>query len=306
MLFYHFYLVSAKTKSLFNMTNKQDNIAIIIILFNPKREDVDNIKRLSIRYEGVIVDNSCPAIFNEDKVNRMYYIAMKDNVGIAKAQNIGIQKALQNNDIDYLVFMDQDSTMSDSYPTDIVAEFKNISSSVPNLAFLGPRINNKETGKEYKSIIHKDKKTTAQFIPRREVISSGGCTTREIMSVVGYNDESLFIDFVDFEWCWRARSKNYVCGISSNIIINHKVGRKTLSIGGFFIIISAPFRYYYQFRNHLWLIRKKYVPLQWKINIGIKHLARLLYFPLFIESGIECWKYMIKGIAAGLKRHETF
>ena len=26
---------------------------------------------------------------------------------------------------------------------------------------------------------------------------------------VGLMDESLFIDWVDFEWCWRAKSKGY-------------------------------------------------------------------------------------------------
>ena len=40
--------------------------------------------------------------------------------------------------------------------------------------------------------------------------------------------------------------------------------------------------------------------LQWKINKGIKHLARLFYFPIIIHTGFACWKNMMKGIYAGL------
>jgi rhamnosyltransferase len=68
------------------------------------------------------------------------------------------------------------------------------------------------------------------------------------------------------------------------------------------IILSSPGRYFYQFRNYLWLVRRKYVPLQWKIAMGIKYAARFIYFPLCIPSGVACWKNMLKGIRAGFKR----
>jgi rhamnosyltransferase len=165
---------------------------------------------------------------------------------------------------------------------------------------LGPSVENFETGEEYKSVIHKEQVTDIGFIPRREIISSGSCTTIECLKEVGLNDGRLFIDYVDFEWCWRANSKGYVCGITSNLSISHHVGQKTINLFGYLIIISAPGRYFYQFRNYLWLIRRNYVPLQWKIAMGIKSVARLIYFPLCIPSGVACWKNMLKGIRAGL------
>ena len=276
------------------------NVAVVIVLFNPSDEEAGNVRRLSEAHHGVIVDNSPQPAFSGGQTGNMHYIALRENAGIAKAQNIGSRYLLDNTNATHIVFLDQDSTVADSYPQDIANYFEKIRAEVPQLAFLGPATENKETGKEYRSVIHKDHALSADFIPRRELISSGGCTTRGALETVGLNDERLFIDYVDFEWCWRARRKGYVCGFTPCLTIRHMVGQKTIYIGGYTIIISSPVRYYYQFRNHLWLSRRGYVPLQWKINKGIKHLARLFYFPILIHTGFACWKNMMKGIYAGL------
>lgn len=276
------------------------NVAVVIVLYNPSDEETANVRSLSKAHRGVIVDNSPEPAFSDEKLGRMHYVALRENTGIAKAQNFGSKYVLNHTDATHIVFLDQDSTVPDFYPQVIAKYFEKVKHDFPNLAFLGPATENKETGKEYKSVIHKDHAQSADFIPRRELISSGGCTTREVLEDVGFNEESLFIDYVDFEWCWRARSKGYTCGFTPNVTIKHMVGQKTIYICGYTIIISSPIRYYYQFRNHLWLSRRGYVPLQWKISHAIKNMARLIYFPILIKSGSKCWIYMIKGLTAGI------
>ena len=285
-----------------NITEKISNlsVAVVIVLYQPHKEDIANVIRLSNVFVGVIIDNSQEKTFKDEQLGKMQYIPLKENVGIAEAQNIGIRYIFNHTDATHIVFLDQDSTVPTTYADDIAKSFNRIKLNVPNLAFLGPKTENKITGKEYKSIIHQEKSLTPEFILKREVISSGGCTTKEVLKTVGLNDSKLFIDYVDFDWCWRAKSKGLVCGITPNITIKHMVGQKTIYIGGYTIIVSSPNRYYYQFRNYLWLLRKKYVPLQWKINKGIKHIAQFIYFPIFIKSGFSCWKYMVKGFFAGI------
>lgn len=257
-------------------------IAIVIILFHPTDEDRKSVAHISELYHTVVIDNS------------------EDNKGIAIAQNIGIQKLMEHPEITHVVFLDQDSRLADDYPLSIAREFERISQT-QRLAFLGPSVKNECTGQEYKSVIHHDQMTAEGFTYRREVISSGGCTTTDCIRNIGLNDGRLFIDYVDFEWCWRAYSKGYTCGITQKLSISHKVGRRSVSLFGYLIILSAPYRYFYQFRNYLWLVRRNYVPLQWKIAMGIKNISRLIYFPLCIKQGFQCWKYMFKGILAGIK-----
>lgn len=282
---------------------QRSQIGIVTVLYNPCPADLAQLMDMAASYQGVIIDNSPTAQFMDGETGLMNYIHNRNNKGIAEAQNQGLHFLMdKKRDITHIVFLDQDSRVSDDYPLSIAREFERISQS-KKLAFLGPSVENVRTGKEYKSVIHHDQQCTDDgFVPRREVISSGGCTTIECLKVIGLNDARLFIDFVDFEWCWRANDQGYICGITRNLFMSHEVGRKSISIAGYLIIISAPGRYFYQFRNYLWLARRKYVPLQWKIATGIKHAARMFYFPLFVHSGGQCWKNMVKGIFAGLKR----
>ena len=220
-----------------------ERIAVVIVLYNPCDEEMANVRRLSEAHAGVIVDNSTEPAFSGEQIGRMRYVALRENVGIAKAQNIGTDYILKHTDATYIVFLDQDSTVEESYPEAIVNCYETIKKDFPRLGFLGPTTENKETGKTYKSVIHKDHALSADFIPRRELISSGGCTTKEVLEEVGLNDERLFIDYVDFEWCWRAKSKGYICGFTPRVTIKHMVGEKTIYVCGYTINVSSPFRY---------------------------------------------------------------
>lgn len=278
-----------------------DNIALIIVLYNPTEEQISRIRKLGSSCRGVIVDNS-PIRYFPDAVGYMSYVFNDSkNLGIAEAQNRGVRLALEWG-CNYFVFLDQDSRIDVEYPSNIVSEYIRVKQAEPRLAILGPLTFHQDNGEEYKSVFHSDKYGCADFIIRREIISSGSCISRNVINEVGFLESGLFIDYVDFEWCWRAESKGFVCGLTPKVRMEHKVGQRELKIGKYEIIISAPFRYYYQSRNLLWLFRRHYVPVWWKCTMAVKTVFRLIYFPLFIKRGKDCWKYMIKGIKEGIKR----
>ena len=88
------------------------NICIVLITYNPNLEELQkNISSYITQVKKVIiVDNSTttdilPII---KKFNNIHSILLGDNLGIAKAQNIGIQYAFENG-FDFVVEMDQDS-----------------------------------------------------------------------------------------------------------------------------------------------------------------------------------------------------
>ena len=278
-----------------------DNIALIIVLYNPTKEQLFRVRQLGSSYRGVIVDNSPIRNFPNAIGNMSYLFNDGQNLGIAEAQNRGLRLALER-EYDYFVFLDQDSRVEDDYPCNIVAEYLRVKQEKPRLAILGPLTFHQDSGEEYKSVFHSDKYGCADFIIRREIISSGSCISRNVISEVGLLESGLFIDYVDFEWCWRAESKGFICGLTPKVRMEHKVGQRELKIGKYEIIISAPFRYYYQNRNLLWLLRRAYVPIGWKFTMVVKTILRLIYFPLFIKGGFDCWKYMIKGIKEGMER----
>ena len=277
-----------------------NRIGVVIIVFHPNARLLESkLKKLGNDVAVVVVDNTPNETINIEQTN-ITYIPLRENTGIANAQNVGIGNILERG-CTHVVFFDQDSDFTEIYVRSIVDEYERISTVRKNLFLLGPTVINKTNGEEYRSVIHSDKKSDQGFIEKREIISSGSCVSVDKLNQVGVMDTRLFIDYVDFEHCWRANSKGYVCGITRNVTLSHKVGSRELHFPhGYRVIISAPFRYYYQYRNWLWLCRKGYVPRQWKINTCIKFMSRIIYFPFAVNDWKLIEKYMFKGINDGL------
>lgn len=274
------------------------DIVLVIVILHPSAEELDQIKRLSTAYAGVVVDNSSEPITNGD-IGSLHYMYNGNKDGIAGAQTLAVSYLLEKKIADYVVFVDQDSSIDIDYPASICREYQSIARIFP-LAILGPTVLHKDDGEEYKSVVHKDKLLDHGFIPRRDVISSGSCIKLSLFNGTLKIDKALFIDYVDFDLCWQAESKGLVCGITSRIKIKHKVGQRELSLGKYKVIISNPKRYFFQYRNYLWLAKRRYVPFQWKVASGIKLILRFFYFPLLLKDGPRIWINMAKGIFAGL------
>ena len=276
------------------------NTSVVVVLFRPDQGDIANIQEMSKTIEGVVVDNSPEKNFEDDTIGNFHYIFNEENIGIAKAQNIGISFLFNKKYCDYIVFLDQDSRIGKDYIDKITDTYIKIKSFEPNLALLGPTAINARSQEEYKSVFHPKKTIDNIFIPQREIISSGTCVSVDVLKEVGSNLSWLFIDYVDFEWCWRANSKGYVCGTTPCVHIQHSVGQKEYYICSYIIIISSPIRYYYQGRNYIRLLSVSYVPLQWKLTNLVKTLARLLYLPFVPDGGIKCWIQLVKGLYYGI------
>lgn len=249
----------------------------------------------------IFVDNTPNQDLHIKSSSNCLYLPLRDNTGIANAQNKGLEIAREK-DCSHIVFLDQDSELPNEYVSKIVKEYERLIQLIPNLFLLGPKIYNGRKKEEYKSVVHKDHITNIGFIPRREIISSGSCTSIKRIDEVGILDSKLFIDTVDFEWCWRANIKGFQSGITNRVSITHYVGQKEYKIFNQLIIISSPIRYFYQIRNYIWLLRRKYVPFSWKINTGIKKIIYPLTYPFMTKEWGKIYKYIFKGFLAGLKQ----
>ena len=274
-----------------------------MVVFHPEEELLrEKLQSIGNGFHIVVVDNTpdtsvCIAQENVD------YIPLRENTGIANAQNVGISR-LEELGCSHIVFFDQDSEFSEAFVLNMVAEYERIEETHRNLFLLGPRVIDKTNGEEYRSVVHREAVADEGFVRKREIISSGSCVSMAKLSEIGAMDARLFIDFVDFEHCWRANAKGYVCGITNNVTLPHKVGSRELCLPhGYRVIISAPFRYYYQYRNWLWLCRRRYVPLQWKVSKGVKFLLRPFYFPFCVKGWRDIEKFMLNGIKDGIFRY---
>lgn len=278
-------------------------VGSVIVLFYPNENGLRNLLQILMNSEdtiSIVVDNTPERYeLNLDKIYNMIYIPLGRNEGIAKAQNIGIKKAASLG-CKYVCFFDQDSVIPNNYVNNLLLGYKEILGLVDfKISTIGPRVFDKANGREYKSHTHK-RKEMETFILQRQIISSGSLIPITVINEVGLMDESLFIDHVDHEWCWRAATKGYKCGLLKNLYMEHKIGY-SFNIGGYSINASAPIRYYYQYRNYCYLLRRKYVPIRWKIFHGVKLLQILTFLSLFLNEKKSVWKNVFKGIKDGVK-----
>lgn len=279
-----------------NFYNKK--VVILIILYNPTQSQVQRINELAKKENCIVVDNSD---YKNDKIDnsKIDYIPLLKNTGIARAQQIGVQEAI-NIGFQYICFFDQDTHIPNDYIYNMIYHFENIKSNLdPKVGMIGPTVINAESNKEYNN--HANKLQLYNHSPF--IISSGSLISLDLFTNYKLIDENLFIDLVDHDTCFRLQYAGYNIYTVRDVFIKHSIGTSVTSFLGQELVLSAPFRYYYQYRNTLYLIRRNYVPLIWKFKTFLMMFSRIPYMalsPFYNKSRKEILKYTWKGIWHGL------
>ncbi len=282
----------------------------VIVLYNPEKERLKNALDIMISQVDMVclVDNSEDS-HEEWFIGRpkVHYIPLLKNVGIAAAQNTGIRE-LAKEGCDYALFSDQDSLAEADTVGKLTAALTALEAKGCKVGAVGTRPFNRQTGKPYPQKSKEIRRITADELNIASdvtecysLISSITMIPLRYFQEVGGFDETLFIDGVDHEWCWRAWHKG---GLRSfmveGAVLNHKLGEGDRKLGTKEVAIASAARVYYQYRNYLWLCRRSYVPKFWKKRHLVKYAVKLVYFPLFVAPRLTYARNMARGIRDGL------
>lgn len=274
-----------------------DKYSVVIVLFNPDSEFVQKNVNTLINNKQIdrvlLIDNSKSNLgdFNDMLECKVDYLKLDKNFGIAEAQNRGIANLLKD-DINGIFFFDQDSLISKDFITKMIMSDNEISSKQNNVGIITPSIVEQYSTIEFES---------TNYHRVNETISSGSLIKKDVFLKVGVMEESLFIDYVDFEFCWRVTANNYCIFKSNSVELEHKVGQKIISFFGKKIYVPAPFRYYYVYKNGITLIERNYVPNYWKKRERILQVLTPLIVIFLLDKKIERLSYIWKGITDGYK-----
>ncbi|UPQ81326.1 glycosyltransferase [Pseudomonas knackmussii] len=223
------------------------------------------------------------------------YLSMGGNKGIAAAQNAGIELAISLG-YQYFIEIDQDSKLGEGYVSGIVETYLLLASNGLPIAGVGPIAVSKEQdfvyhGYKHDSGIHFSDKT----------LSSGFFFSKCAYQLVGGKDEGLFIDLVDWDWCWRARSKFLYVAVDTSVRIEHMMGDGHKKILGYKVGLPAPIRLYYQYRNSLYLLSKPHVPFGWKVKRVIILAVKIPYYYFCTDRRAERVSYIFRGVLSALR-----
>lgn len=242
----------------------------VIVTYQPIIIDllrlIDSLKKQGV--ESIVVDNGSSV---RDKFAELRQICqlneLEKNLGIAAAQNIGIKKA-EEKGAEYIIFFDQDSKIDQNYVDSLSKDFLSVRQYDPKIATIGPVFTDTKHGFYYKVIDINRFGFRKKISPENYsapfatslIISSGSMIPVDAIREIGYMDESLFIDYVDTEWCLRAGNKGYRVYVGTSAYMTHSIGDKIIKFLSFNIPVHSPFRRYYRVRNAFFLLRMKHVP----------------------------------------------
>lgn len=258
-----------------------DTVAIIV-LYNADKNILRNVlERLCVQV------GTCILVKNDDTdiseiINNFINVRLIDlcsNKGIAYAQNIGVNIA-KDLGAKYILFSDQDTV----YPENYISEMKNNIKRFGDKAILVPSFYNLNRGQIEPISLTMSKSIVPELNTQYEVfhaISSGTFVLMSSFIDIGYYDEKLFIDWVDFEWCWKARNKGYKIICIPKIQIKHNLGDNVKSVLGKKITLRSQFRYYYMIRNCLYLAKTSPY-LNKKEKNSLKFRAIILIFGVLL------------------------
>lgn len=272
-----------------NLTYKF-NTCIVIVTFNPDIDFVTNLKRhLEIVEKIIIVDNNSrvniESIIPNEFFDKISIIHSETNNGIAWALNIGIKEAIKL-DFEWVLTFDQDSVPN----INLLDYYSQVLKNKKNIGLLGTKFSDK--------IEPIDKITWENSLT---VITSGTLHPIKIFDFVGFYNEKLYIDCVDFDFALRVNLAGYDVIRIDAPLLSHKLGTPLKKYGLESSNHNLIRRYYYS-RNHVFLTKTyfKKFPV-WIIKKNFFFIRSILLL-IIVEDNISSkLKNIFKGISDGYK-----
>jgi GT2 family glycosyltransferase len=246
-------------------------IIAVCVLFHPEEDFFKNLESILKQVNRIIfVDNGSDLNFQKKMKarlvidpERIYYIQEEKNVGLALAQNHGIQFSKKFNP-DYLIFFDDDSSPNNN----MVNLLTDYARTNPDVGIVAPDILHTSGGLQKYFVKEKYFWKRRTFLEKENVlkevntvISSGSVIPIKIIDELGGMREDYFIDYIDIEYSLRVRRAGFRISVLKDAKLTHSLGnRKTIEKFG--ISISPThhnaLRKYYMSRNRI---------LTWRIYI---------------------------------------
>ncbi|RAR60615.1 rhamnosyltransferase [Paraburkholderia unamae] len=279
----------------------------VVVFYRPDEASAQLANRLADFGPCVVVDNTeghgVPC--GEPLDGRIVYLRNGANLGIATAINQGVERLIVMGCTRAMIF-DQDSEPSgellDALPAVLAGELERD----PRVALVGPAYVDARLGGVVPFVrfgyfkLRRVAPTGTMPIAVDFLITSGSCINLAVWRDVGPMDDALFIDFVDLEWCARARYKGYSVLGAPSLRMEHSLGGEPVRLLGRSYPGHSAVRHYYMFRNAVLLIRRGYIPWSWKSTELVKLPFRLAIYGLFMTPRWEHVRLSLLGLWHGL------
>jgi rhamnosyltransferase len=262
-------------------------ICLIIVAFRPEIDVLNRVISSIFRdVEKIYIYDNTDVGLNLSIDDFNFNVPIKlfgtgDNIGIAAAQNFFLKEAVAEG-FDFVVMSDQDTI----FPACYVADLARHCFTRNDVAAVFPGwldINLQGEAKYPGQYIFDSRNRLRIDLDQPDVleishaISSGMMINLRNLRRVGLMRDDLFIDWVDNEWCWRARASGFVLLAVPAVKIRHTLGDCTVKVFGKNFVKRGMARNYYIVRNALYLIFYSRIPSAAKTYLAKKAIHHTVF-----------------------------
>lgn len=283
-------------------------VCAIIAAFHPDAKFPMRCERI-LRQVGalVIVDNGSSGI--ESRMLRdlatnpsVTLIPTADNVGIAGALNIGVERAATLG-FKWVLLLDQDSWIDD----DMLQTLIDTGAACPDrdrLAVIGSGYRDVNCPSQEPS----DEIAGDNWEEAASVITSGSLIPLKAHAAIGAFREDFFIDHVDTEYCFRARAKGFRVIRTRRPIMSHTIGaisrHKVLWMNKWTFNHGVDRRYYFA-RNDTVMLREfgHYICALWALKSLGRCVRLCKRIALYEEMKTQKIIAVVQGWWSGVRGH---
>lgn len=291
-----------------------EHITAVIVTFNP------DIKILSSQYYSIVnqvddviyIDNGSENINSielllSDIAKNSSYCLIKNgsNLGLGFAHNQGIKYAIANGGR-FILILDHDSVVKDNFVLALYNSFVDLRIKGINIGAVGPIYINESTNETYPITRYwgpfiKRLHPSNEPVEASVLISSGTLVSSENLLDIGLMNEELFVDYIDIEWSYRARSKGYKLFAVPVAVMNHTIGDNRYNFLGRMISIHSPLRRYYLSRNSVFMLRCSYISFGYKLRELVLNFVRVFVYAMISKNKLKYFRYSFVGLLDGIR-----
>ena len=243
--------------------------------------------------EIIVVDNRSTdgtVAMLAERFPQVTVLPQTENLGAAGGWAAGLHYATHEKKHDWIWNFDGDSVPSETALDSLLAGIEEIETD-RQVGMVAPMPVHEETGILHPPWLWKGGfvRPPDEFFLQRTwfadlVIASGCMIRREVVNAIGMPRVDFFMDFADFEYCFRLRSQGYKIAVVNQCRMAHELGNlKTVSFAGRSRLWSehAPWREYYVSRNVTYMALSLYPTPEVKRALAlylVRHAAAVLLF----------------------------
>ena len=267
----------------------------LVTLYYPKDAHIDNLRALLPHVDKVIVCDNSSNDNSRIVPSECSYTSIYKNLGLSAAFNRVLKDEKYGwNPDDIIIFFDQDSRIAENHVRTLVESYNECVKNNCKVGCIGPVFYN--TSNNTVEIPRDKKEITSNVYEVKSIITSSMMCKYKDLQEVGFWNEEVFLDMADWDLCWRFMQNGYKCCMSSNVSLIHSVGTGEKKIGFISLRVGPPIREYYEIRECLYLLRKKYTPLKYKVLfLAMLTLRNFIHVTCYDEK-MKRLHYIVRGI----------